>query len=108
MVVAAGIAADQVGVDSTFPMLIVATGLAATLGGVAPAFGIGSGPIVSNIIASYYVRRMYRVGVTVQVGAIRAAGRRIPGGASARGRASPRRAGARGSGGAARPGGSAP
>ena len=68
VVVAAGMAADQVGVDSTFPMLIIAVGLGTDLGGMALAFGIGSGPVVANIIASYYVRQMYHAGLDVRIG----------------------------------------
>jgi small-conductance mechanosensitive channel len=37
---------------------------------MALAFGIGSGPVVSNVIASYYVRRMYRAGLNVRIGSI--------------------------------------
>ena len=70
VLVAAGMAADQIGVDSTFMMLIVGIGLGTTLGGMALAFGIGSGPVVANIIASYYVRRMYRAGLNVRIGTL--------------------------------------
>ena len=68
VVVAAGMAADQVGVDSTFPMLIIAVGLGTVLGGMALAFGIGPGPVVANIIASYYVRQMYHAVLDVRIG----------------------------------------
>jgi hypothetical protein len=70
VLVAGVVAADQIGIDSTFLMLIMGITIGTTLGGMALAFGIGSGPVVSNVIASYYVRRMYRAGLNVRIGAI--------------------------------------
>lgn len=68
ILVAGVVAADQVGVDSTFLMLMIGITLGTTLGGMALAFGIGSGPVVANIIASYYVRRMYHPGLHIRIG----------------------------------------
>lgn len=70
VLVAGVVAADQIGVDSAFLMLIIGITLATTLGGMALAFGIGSGPVASNIVASYYVRRMYRPGLSVRIGSL--------------------------------------
>jgi small-conductance mechanosensitive channel len=70
VLVACVVAADQIGIDSTFLMLIIGIAIGTTLGGMALAFGIGSGPVVSNVIASYYVRRMYRAGLNVRIGSI--------------------------------------
>ncbi len=64
------VGADQIGIQSTFLMLMVAILLGTTLGGAALAFGLGSGPAVGNIIASYYVSKNYRTGQTVRIGGV--------------------------------------
>ena len=70
VVISAFVAADQIGIESTFLLLAVGITVGTTLGGVALAFGLGSGPIVANIVASYYVRRTYRLGSNVRIGAV--------------------------------------
>ena len=62
-------AADQIGVESTLLIVAFAVVFGATFGGIALAFGIGSAPIVSNVIAGHYVRRRYRAGQRIRVGA---------------------------------------
>lgn len=69
LVAAIVLAADQVGIRSTLLEFTFVIVLASTLGGGALAFAIGSSPTVSNILASYYLRKTYRVGQTIQVGA---------------------------------------
>ncbi len=71
LLVAIIVAADQIGIQSTLLMVTVAIILGTTMGGAALAFGLGSGPTVSNIIASYYLQKTYRVGQQVQIGDIR-------------------------------------
>jgi len=63
-------AADQVGIQSTLLTVVAATIGAAVFGGVALAFGLGSGLAVSNIIATFYVLKAYRVGQLVRIGAV--------------------------------------
>ncbi len=57
VVVAVVVAADQVGIQSTFLMLALGIVLSVTLGGVALAFAIGCGPIVGNVVAAHYVSK---------------------------------------------------
>jgi small-conductance mechanosensitive channel len=71
LLVAIIVAADQIGIQSTLLMVTVAIILGTTMGGAALAFGLGSGPTVSNIIASYYLQKTYRVGQQVEIGEIR-------------------------------------
>jgi small-conductance mechanosensitive channel len=71
LLVAIIVAADQVGIQSTLLMVTVAIVLGTTMGGAALAFGLGSGPTVSNIISSYYLQKTYRVGQQVSIGEIR-------------------------------------
>jgi small-conductance mechanosensitive channel len=71
LLVAIIVAADQIGIQSTLLMVTVAIILGTTMGGAALAFGLGSGPTVSNIIASYYLQKTYRVGQQVRIGDIR-------------------------------------
>jgi small-conductance mechanosensitive channel len=62
------VAADQIGVESTLLIVVFAITVGTSMGGIALAFGIGSGTIVSNIIASHSVRKMYRPGQSVRIG----------------------------------------
>lgn len=71
LMVAIIVAADQIGIQSTLLMVTVAIILGTTMGGAALAFGLGSGPTVSNIIASYYLQKSYRVGQQVEIGHLR-------------------------------------
>jgi small-conductance mechanosensitive channel len=71
LMVAIIVAADQIGIQSTLLMVTVAIILGTTMGGAALAFGLGSGPTVSNIIASYYLQKSYRVGQQVEIGDLR-------------------------------------
>jgi small-conductance mechanosensitive channel len=52
-------------------MLTVAIVAGSTFGAMALAFGLGSGPTVSNIIASYYLHKTYRVGQAIRIGDVR-------------------------------------
>ena len=71
VLVAIVVAADQVGIQSGFFMLTVAIVAGSTFGAMALAFGLGSGPTVSNIIASYYLNKTYRVGQAIRIGDVR-------------------------------------
>ena len=70
LVVALIVGAQEVGLESGFFTATILIVLAAILGGVALAFGLGSGPIVTNIMASYYAAQAYRIGDTVRVAGI--------------------------------------
>lgn len=65
------IAIDQIGIEVTFLINIIDIVLAAMLFGAALAFGLGARTSVSNILASFYVRKMYKVGDRIQVGKIK-------------------------------------
>jgi len=58
---------DQAGIQSSLLTIIVTVFLATLLGGVALAFGLGSGAAVSNLISSRYLTRLYRVGQRVRI-----------------------------------------
>ena len=62
------VAIDQLGVNTTFVIVVVAVVLAAALGAAALAFALGARTAVSNIIGSYYVGKTYRVGQRVRIG----------------------------------------
>lgn len=64
------IAIDQVGIDILFLTNLVTVVLAVLLFGAALAFGLGSKGSVSNILASYYIQKIYQVGNTIQIGDI--------------------------------------
>jgi small-conductance mechanosensitive channel len=67
LLVATVIAIDQVGIDSTFLIVILTIIMATTLGGAALAFGLGCGTAVSSIIACYYVTKAFRLGEHVRI-----------------------------------------
>ena len=61
---------EQLGIQTTFVVIVIAIVLAAMLGGAALAFGLGARTAVSNILAGYYLVRSYRVGQRVRIGEI--------------------------------------
>ncbi|KPK36648.1 MAG: hypothetical protein AMJ69_13130 [Gammaproteobacteria bacterium SG8_47] len=67
LLVAVVIGVDQIGIDITFLSIMAGIVLAATLGGVALAFGLGARNHVANIIAAHQVRQLYRVGDTIEL-----------------------------------------
>ncbi len=69
LVFAGIIAAGQIGIDVTLLVNVVTIATAVLLGGGAVAFGIGAGGAAGNLIAALYVRRSYRMGQRVAVGA---------------------------------------
>ena len=71
------IGAQQIGLASDLFTSILSITVGATLGGMALAFGLGSGPIVTNIMASYYAAKAYRVGDVVRVAGIEGTVREI-------------------------------
>lgn len=60
--------ADHVGIQSTLLTVVVATAVGAVLGGATLAFGLGSRMAVSNIVAVFYLLKIYRVGQVVRIG----------------------------------------
>jgi hypothetical protein len=67
---AALVAADQIGIESTLLIVAFAITIGSALGGIALAFGIGSGLMVGNLIAARNVRKLYRPGQSIRVGAV--------------------------------------
>jgi small-conductance mechanosensitive channel len=67
LLVAIVIAIGQVGIDSTFLIVMLTIILATTLGGAALAFGLGCRTAVSNIIAAHYLTKAYRIGQKVRI-----------------------------------------
>jgi small-conductance mechanosensitive channel len=67
VMVAVVIGINQLGVDSTFLVILLSTVLATSLGGAAIAFGLGSRTAVSNIIGSHYLRKTCKAGQQVKI-----------------------------------------
>ena len=76
-VVALLVGAQEIGLESGLCTTAILIGIAATLGGVALSLSLGSGPIVSNIMASYYAAKAYRIGDVVRVAGIEGVVREI-------------------------------
>ena len=64
------VAVQLVGLEGSIFVSITTVVLGATLGGMALAFGLGSAPVVSNIMASYYASKSLNSGDTVRIGGI--------------------------------------
>lgn len=62
------IAIDQIGFDITFLTNLIYILLATLLLGAALAFGNGAKTSVSNILASYYINRTFKVGNIIRIG----------------------------------------
>jgi small-conductance mechanosensitive channel len=62
---------DQMGINITFLIVIVAIILGMIFGGLALAFGLGAKTVVNNILAAHYVRQTYQIGDTVEFNGIR-------------------------------------
>ncbi len=59
---------DQMGVDVTFLVTIIAVALGCIFGGFALAFGFGSRDFVSNLIAANDLRKHYELGQHIRIG----------------------------------------
>lgn len=64
------IAIDQIGIEVSFLIGLIGIIMAALLFGAGLAFGIGARTSVSNILATFYVRKMYKEGDLVKIGEI--------------------------------------
>lgn len=64
------IGVDQIGIDIKFLSIVIGIVLAAMLGSLALAFGLGARTHVSNIIAANQLRQLYQVGDKVRIGDI--------------------------------------
>ncbi|NJC27422.1 mechanosensitive ion channel family protein [Neolewinella antarctica] len=62
------IAIDQIGIEIAFFINIINIILAALLFGAALAFGLGARTSISNILATFYVRKMYKEGDEIRIG----------------------------------------
>ena len=76
-VIALLVGAQEIGLESGFFTATILIIIAAILGGLALSLSLGSGPIVSNILASYYAAKAYRIGDVVRVAGIEGVVREI-------------------------------
>ncbi|NIR51588.1 mechanosensitive ion channel [candidate division KSB1 bacterium] len=59
---------DQIGIDVTLLESVLVIAIGALLFGAALAFGVGAEISVSNILVSYYLQKIYKVGDKVRIG----------------------------------------
>lgn len=64
------IGVDQIGIDITILITVMAIAVGALLGGVAIAFSLGSRTLVSNLIGARYLNKDYRIGETIRIGTV--------------------------------------
>ena len=58
---------QQVGLEGRLFIAMAAVTLGSTLGGMALAFALGAGPVVTNIMASYYASKTFSAGDSVRI-----------------------------------------
>ena len=61
---------DQIGIDITLLITVIAVAIGAVLGGLAIAFSLGSRTFVSNLIGARYLSSDYRVGEKIRIAEI--------------------------------------
>lgn len=61
---------DQIGVDVTFLVTIVAIAIAAVLGSLSLAFGLGARTLVSNLIGGHYLQQELQPGQMARFGSV--------------------------------------
>jgi|GEM_PF-266045 len=62
---------DQMGINITFLIIILAVTLGMILGGLALAFGLGAKNVVNNVLSAHYVRQTYQIGDTVEFAGVK-------------------------------------
>lgn len=67
VVLAAGTALDQFGIDAQIPLVFIAVVFGTTLAGAALGFGLGSRDVVASLIGAHYADRMVSVGQRVRI-----------------------------------------
>lgn len=70
MLTAIIIVTDQIGIEVTFLINMLSITLGAILFGAALVFGLGAKSSFSNIIAAYYIRKLYKEGDLIKIGDI--------------------------------------
>lgn len=71
IVVSTLIAVDLIGIDVTLLTGLVVILLSAFLFAAALAFALGSRTSVSNILAAYYLQKIYKIGQTIKIGDVK-------------------------------------
>jgi len=67
LTVLAIVGVDQIGVDISVVVTMLAITLAGILGGLSIAFGLGARSYVSNLIGAHYLGRDYREGERIRI-----------------------------------------
>lgn len=73
------IAVDQIGIEVTLIINMLNIILAALLFGAAFAFALGAKTSVSNILATYYIRKLFKIGDHIKIGEIEGTIKKIEG-----------------------------
>jgi hypothetical protein len=63
-------AVNELGIDTTLLNSTIMIGFGGLIAGAALSFGLGARGAVANLIAAHYLRQVFRVGQTIQVGDI--------------------------------------
>ena len=65
---AAIVGIEQIGIDVSFLIVIVAIAMGSVMGGMAIAFGLGARPLAANLIGAHYLQQQYAAGQTLAIG----------------------------------------
>ena len=70
MILALVIGLDQLGIDVTLLVAIIAIVIASALGGLALAFALGARVFIGNLLGAHYLRESYRLAQRLRIGAV--------------------------------------
>jgi len=59
---------EQIGIDVSFLIVIVAIAMGSVMGGMALAFGLGARPLATNLMGAHYLQQQYSLGQIVAIG----------------------------------------
>lgn len=59
---------EQIGIDVTFLIIVIAVIVGAIVGGLALAFGLGAKPLATNLMGAHYMRQQFGIGQKLRIG----------------------------------------
>ena len=61
---------EQIGIDVTFLIVVIAVVVGALFSGLALAFGLGAKPLTTNLLGAHYLRQQYAIGQVIRMGGV--------------------------------------
>lgn len=61
---------EQIGIDVTFLIVVIAVVVGALFSGLALAFGLGAKPLTTNLLGAHYLRQQYTTGQVIRISGV--------------------------------------